>query len=371
MIERRESKTRQDKDKTLDKTKQWQEVIFTNAVTDKALSEGSTCYMSLPDQLVASNILHLEKLLTAWHDHQTAGGSEIFSINPLWLFAMSREGVQDLHVSTSDICTHDIEISVTKDMDSNTLHGTVKQRTQECTETKQTTENEIDSDQRSELHNVKHVVNGVKDKDVPEYHKAANDSRQACHITSLPQVTGPYCYSQFGHGDNKIQSTLTSEKMQNSHKITDKELCKKMGGLEGVVNKHGIIQEKLHSTCRCNDDSCECDMMTPPFASVISDMSLDEYEEFKLTEIFSNCLEKCSDRISHLTQKIEQICGKKKKLIKSSRSSISSVSNRSVSSSSASSSSGSSSSASSNVSGFDSTKYLSPPQMSCDATSSK
>jgi hypothetical protein len=65
-------------------------------------------------------------------------------------------------VSTSDICTPDIEISVTEDMDSNTLHETVKQSTQESTETKQTTENEIVSDQRSELHNVKHVVNGLK-----------------------------------------------------------------------------------------------------------------------------------------------------------------------------------------------------------------
>jgi hypothetical protein len=126
-----------------------------------------------------------------------------------------------------------------------------------------------------------------------------------------------------------------------------------MGGIESVVNKHRIIQEKLCSTCRCGDDSCECDMMTPPFTSVISDMSLDEYEEFKLTEIFSNCLEKCSERISHLTQKIEQICGKKKKLIKSSRSCISSFSNSSASSSSGRSSGGSSSSASSNVSGFD------------------
>jgi hypothetical protein len=155
--------------------------------------------------------------------------------------------------------------------------------------------------------------------DVPVYHKAANDSGQACHITSVPQVTGPYSYSEFGHGDNKIQSTLTSEKMQNSRKITDTELCKTMFGLEGVVNKHRIIQEKLHSTCMCDDDSCECDMMTPPFASIISDMSLDVCEEFKLTEVFSNCLEKCSERISHLTQKIEQFCGEKKKLIKSSR----------------------------------------------------
>jgi hypothetical protein len=61
MIERSESKTRQDKDKTLDKTEQWQEVIFTNAVTEKILSVGSTCYMSLPDQLIAFNIQHLEQ----------------------------------------------------------------------------------------------------------------------------------------------------------------------------------------------------------------------------------------------------------------------------------------------------------------------
>jgi len=366
MIERSESKTRQDKDKTLDKTKQWQEVICTNAVTDKALSEGSTSYMSLPDQLVASNIQHLEQLLTAWHDHQTAGGSEIFRINPwlagyiLRLLAMSRESVQDLHVSTSDISTPDIEISVTEGMGSNNLHETVKQNTQESTEMKQTTENKIDTDQRSELHTVKHVVNTVKDKkkgmtdDVPVYHRAANDSRQACHITSVPQVTGPYSYSEFGYGDTKIQSTLTSEKMQNSCKITDTELLKRMGGLEGVVNKHRIIQEKLHSSCRCDDDSCECDMKTPPFASVISDMSLDEYKKFKFPEIFSNYSEKCSERISHLTQKIEQIRGEKKKLIESSGSCSSSVSSRSASSSSA----------SSNISGFDSTKYLSPPEMS-------
>jgi hypothetical protein len=43
----------------------------------------------------------------------------------------------------------------------------------------------------------------------------------------------------------------------------------------------------------CDDDSCECDMMTPPFASVILDMSLYEYEEFKFTEHFQILLEKC------------------------------------------------------------------------------
>lgn len=381
MIERSESKTREDKDKTLDKTKQWQDAICTNAVTDKGLSEGSTSYMSLPDQLIASNIQHLEQLLTDWHDYQTAGGSEIFRINPwlagyiLRLLAMSRESVQDLHVSTSDICTPDIEISVTEGMDSKTLHETVKQSTQESTEMKQTTENKIDTDQRSELHTVKHVVNAVKDKrkgmtdDVLVYHNAANDSRQACPITSVPQVNGPYYYSEFGHGDTKIQSTLTPEKMQNSCKITDTELHEKMGGLEGVVKKHRIIQEQLHSSCRCDDDSCECDMKTPPFASVISDMSLDEYKKFKFPEIFSNYSEKCSERISHLTQKIQQIRGEKKKLIESSGScsssvSSSSTSSSSASSSSASSSSASSSSASSNISGFDSTKYLSPPEMS-------
>jgi hypothetical protein len=254
---------------------------------------------------------------------------------------------------------------VTEDMDSNTLHETVKQSTQESTEMKQTTENKIDSDQRYKLHTVKHVVNAVKDKkkgmtdDVLVYHKAANDSRQAWHITSVPQVTGPYSYSELGHSDTKIQSTLTPEKMQNSHKITDTELLKKMGGLEGVVNKHRIIKEKLHSSCRCDDDSSECDMKTPQFASVISDMSVDAYKKFELPESISNYSETCSERISHLTQKIEQIRGKKNKFIESSESCSSSVS-----SSSASSSSASSSSASSNVSGFDSTKYLSPPQMS-------
>ena len=366
MIERSESKTREDKDKTLDKTKHWQDVIYTTAVTDKALSEGSTSYMSLPDQFVASNIQHLERLLTAWHDYQTAGGSEIFRINPwlasyiLRLLAMSRESVQDLHVSTSDISTPDIEISVTEGMDSKTLHETIKQSTQESTEMKQAAENKIDTYQRSELHTVKHVVNAVKDKrkgmtdDVPVYHRAANDNRRACHVTSVRQVTGPYSFSEYGHGDTKIQSTLTPEKMQNSCKITDTELHKKMGGLEGVVKKHGIIQEQLHSSCRCDDDSCECDMKTPPFVSVISDMSLDEYKQFKFPEIFSNYSEKCSERISHLTQKIEQIRGEKKKLIESSGSCSSSVS----------SSSASSSSASSNISGFDSTKYLSPPEMS-------
>ena len=366
MIERRESKTREDKDKTLNKTKQWQNAIWSNAVTDKAVSDGSTSYLSLPDQLIASNIQHFEQLLTEWHDYQTAGGSEIFRINPwlaayiLRLLAMSRESVQDLRVSTSDSCTPDIEISVTEGMDSKTLHETVKQSTQESTEMKQTTENKIDTHQRSDLHAVKHVVNADKDKtkgmtdDVPVYHKPANDSRQACPITSVPQVNGPYFYSEFGHGDTKIQSTLAPEKMQNSCKITDTELRKKMGGLEGIVKKHRIIQEQQHSSCRCDDDSCECDMRTPPFASFISDMSLDEYKKFKFPEIFSNYSEKCSERISHLTQKIEQIRGEKKKLMESSGSCSSSVSSRSASSSSA----------SNNISGFDSTKYLSPPEMS-------
>ena len=352
MFERRESKTIEDKDMMLDTTKQWQDVICTNAVTDKALSEESTSYMSLPDQLVASNIQNLETLLAAWHDYKKTGSSEIFRINPwlagyiLRLLAMSRESVRDLHVSTSDISTPNIEISVTDGIDSKTLHETVKQSTQETTEMKQTMENKTYTDQRSEVHTVKKVVNAVKDKrkvmtdDVPVNHKTVNVSRQASHITSVP----PHSDNEFRHCDTKTQSTVTPEKMQNACEITDTKLLKKMSGLEPIVKKHGIIQEQMCSSCRCDDDSCECDMKTPPFASVISDMSLDEYKKFKFPEIFSNYSEKCSERISHLTEKIEQIRGEKKKLIELSGSC--------------------SSSASSSNGGFDSTKYLSPPELS-------
>jgi hypothetical protein len=381
MIERSESKTKEDKYMTSDGTRQRQDVICTSAARDKTLSEGSTSYLSLPDQLVASNIQDLEQLLAAWHDYQTTGVSEAFRTDPwlagyiLRLLAMSRESVHDLHVSTSDVSTPDIDVSATDGTDHKTLHETVKQSTQESTEMKQTTENKTYSDQRPEVRTVTRVGNAVQGKregmtgDVPVSHRAVTDSRQACHVASVPQVTGPHYYSEFRHVDTKTQSTLTPQQMRDSREITDTELCEKMVGLEGFAKKRGIIQEQLHSSCRCGDDSCERDMQTPLFDSAISDMSLDEYKRLKFPEIFSNYSEKCSERISHLTQRIEQIRGEKQKFIElsgscSSSASSSSASSSGASSSGASSSSASSNSASSNISGFDSTKYFSPPEMS-------
>ena len=361
VIERKESKTREEKDMKLDRRTNWQGMMSANAVRDKALSDGSTSYMSLPDQLDASNIQQLEKLLAAWHEYQNTGDSEICKINHwlagyiMRLLAMSREGVKDLYVSTSDISTPDTETSQTERIDSKTLHETVKQSTKEKTEMKGTTENKTYNDLRPEVCTRKQLINVVKDKtnvitdEVPVDHEAATDSRQGCHITSVLQVAGPRSYNEFRHCDTNIQSTSTPEKMQNSCEITDTELHEKMGRLEDDVKKHAIIQKQPRSSCRYDDNSRESDTNTPPFTSVISHMSLDEYKAFKFPEIFSDYSEKCSERISHLAKKIEQIRGERKKLIESSESRSSSAS---------------SSHASTSINGFDSTKYLSPPELS-------
>jgi hypothetical protein len=360
MIERRESNTREEKNMKLDRTVNSQDMISTNGVRGKALSEGSTSYMSLPDQLDASNIQHLEKLLAAWHDYKNNGGYEICKTNPwlagyiLRLLAMSRKSVKDLHMSTSDISTPDVETSVTEGTDIKTFHETIKPHKKEKAEMKETTANKTHTDVRSEVHTVKQLINTVKDKtkvvtdEVPMDHKAVSDSRQGCHVTSVPQVAGPHSYNEFRRSDTKIQSTSTPEKIQNSCGVADTELHEEMGGLEDVIKRHAVVQE-LHSSCTNDDNSCEFDVKTPPFTSVISDMSLDEYKAFKFPQIFSDYSEKCSERISHLTKKIEQIRGEKKKLIESSGSCSSSAS---------------SSNASTSINGFDSTKYLSPPELS-------
>jgi hypothetical protein len=352
MIERRETTTREDNDMQLDRTKKWQDTVNNNAVTDESLSDRSTSYMSVSDQFVASNIQRLGKVVAAWHDYKKERGSEISEINPwlagyiLRLLAMSRKSVEDLHVSTSDISTSDAEMSA----DSRRLRETVKGTAKGETEMKQSADNEMYTGLRSEVRAVKQM-NTVKDKtrittdELPVGHKPVTDSRQAHHITLIPQVAGLHSCNEFRESDVKMQSTSTPENLQNSHEITDTEVHGKISGLEDVRKKHTIFQEQLHSSCRFDDNSCEYDMTTPPFTSVISDMSLDEYKTFKFPEIFSDYSEKCSQRISHLAKKIEQIRGEKKKLIESSGSC--------------------SSSASSSVNGFDST---SPPELSLAKT---
>ncbi|KDR14093.1 uncharacterized protein LOC110834797 [Zootermopsis nevadensis] len=103
--------------KDKDRTEMWHHVTNRTVISDKDMSEDSTSYMSPPDHLVPSHIQYLGKLLAAVHECQKKGDPDIHEINPQLalyisrLLAMSRESVERLGVSTSDVSTPDVETS--------------------------------------------------------------------------------------------------------------------------------------------------------------------------------------------------------------------------------------------------------------------
>lgn len=341
MVQKGESKRHKDR------TKKW------NFPLDKDLSEASTAYISPPDQFVSfSNIQDLEKLLETVHKYQERCPDACvidswLAIYISRLLVMSRESIENLDVSTSDTSAPDVETSRAEEIDRNIHHEV----TIGSTKRKETVQKQMHKNLRSGIDAVEELTNTMKEEmrymtdDVRMpclEHETVSHTRQAVCITSVSQVAGAHSYNEFRHSGTEIQSTSTPGMLRTSHQIMSRDLRDRMSGLEGAGRKDVSIQEQLHSSCRCSDSLCEFNVKTPPFPSFISDMSLDEYKVFKFPEIFSSYSEKCSERISNLTKKIEQIRGEKQKLIECSGSS--------------------SNNASSN--GFDSTKYLRPPKSS-------
>jgi hypothetical protein len=320
--------TERSKGKDEDRIEMWHHMINRNVISDKDLSEASTSYMSPPDQLASSHIQDLGKLLATVHDYQKKRDPDIREIDPRLalyisqLLSMSRESVEYLDVSTSDMSTPDVETSAVEGIYSKRPCEVTKHIAKEQTKKSETTEKQTYTNLKAK-DAIKEITNTMKKKT-----KAMTVSHlEHESVTCTRQVVSQCCV--------QTQSTTTP------HGIMNGELPH-----EHVLRERPFLQEQLHSSCRHDENSYEFDIKTPPFPSVIADMSLDEYKTLKFPEIFSDYSEKCSERISNLAKKIEQIRGEKRKLIESSGS-------------------GSSASSSSNEGqGLDSTKYLSPPESS-------
>jgi len=329
-------------------------VFNRNVVINKNSSEGSTSYKSLPDQLATSHIQDIGKLFVTVHDCQKNRGPDTSDIDPRLahyisrLLTMSRESIENLGVSTSDISTSDVETSTSNSVRSMELcemtGNSTREQTEDCIYRGLRSIDDVDA--------MKELTDIVKGKtkpvtdEVPVQHLEdgkLTHIRQAVCIKSVQHITGPHSYSKFRHSGTQTRSTSTPKMLQISSEITNRELCDKMEGCEGVIEKRPFLQERLHGSHRCDEDLCDCDVKIPPFSSLVADMSCDECKMLKFPEIFSDYSEKCSERISSLTKKIEQIRGEKRRLMETS---------------------GSSSSSSTEGQGYDSTKYLSPPESS-------
>jgi hypothetical protein len=345
IVQKGESKRRKDR------TKKW------NFPLDKDLSEASTAYKSPPDQFVpSSDIKDLEKLLETVNKyqerrHDACGIDPWLAIYISQLLVMSRRSIENLDVSTSDTSAPDVETSRAEEIDRNIHHEV----TVGSTKRKETTQKQTHKNLKSGINDVEELTNTMKeemrcmtdDVRMPHLkHETVSHTRQAVCVTSVSQVAGAHSYNEFRHSGTEIQSTSTPGMLPTSHQIVSRDLHDKMSELEGAGREDASVQEQRPSSCRCSDILCEFNVKTPPFPSFISNMSLDEYKVFKFPEIFSNYSERCSERISNLTKKIEQIRGEKRKLIERSGSSSSS----------------SSSGSSARSSGFDSTKYLNQPE---------
>lgn len=303
--------------KNKDRTKMWHHMINRNVTSDKDLTGTSTSYMSPPDQLAPSYIQDLGKLLAAVHEHpSTREIDPRLSFYISRLLSMSRESVESLGVSASDISTPDLETSTVEGIYSKTPSETTERSTTETT-TKQTHSDVKSKDATKEMA-----------KTVKETTKAITVSHSGDESVTHTRQAASQCGTQ-------MQSTSTP------HELTDKELPH-----EHVLRKSSFLKEQLHSSYRCNENSYQSDIKTPQFPPVIADMGLDEYKKLKFPEILSDYSEKCSERISNLAKKIEQIRGEKRKLIESSGSGSSATSS------------------SSEGQGLDSTKYFSPPESS-------
>jgi hypothetical protein len=289
-----------------------------NVETD-VMSELSTSYMSLPNQSLAlSNIEGLKKLLDTVHNYQNRSPHE-YQINS-WLqvyisqlLLMSRKNVEDMDVSMSDTSTPDTEMTNIEELDRNIHHEVIIDST-----------NKKEKTQGQTSDAVKEVTNTLKEKtectedDILMLHLAyesMSHTRQAVFMKSVYQETGAQSYNEFRQSGTEIPSTSTPGILPTSHQITGRDVEDKMSRLEGSGRRDTSTHEPLNNSCQWTDNLREFNVETPPFASHISDMNLDEYKALKFPDIFSQYSEECTQRISNLSKKIDNIRGEKQKLV--------------------------------------------------------
>lgn len=306
--------------KDKDRTEMWHHVTNRTVISDKDMSEDSTSYMSPPDHLAPSHIQYLGKLLAAVHEFQKKGDPDIHEINPQLalyisrLLAMSRESVERLGVSTSDVSTPDVETSTAGGIYAKSPCAAAEHSTREQTKGKENT--------RKQMH-----ANVKAEDAIKEMTKAVTVSHSEHESVTCTRQAVSHCGTQ-------TQSTSVPLRITNGE-LPD----------EHVLRKSSFL---LHSSCTCDENSGDFDIKTPSVPSVIADMSHDEYKTVKFPEMFSDYSDKCSERITKLTRAIEQIRGVKRKLMEGSGTGTSA----------------SSSCSSNEDQRLDSTKYLSPPESS-------
>ncbi|KAJ4437644.1 hypothetical protein ANN_17789 [Periplaneta americana] len=447
------------------KRSKWSDVINKDVGEAKDSSEVSTTYLSPPDQLSLSHIRNLVSSICNYKEKTMENASRIDPTLAIYisrLLVMSRESVENLNVSTSDVSTPDTETNtnnVTDTVSHRIPSPTQEKQTVEDTKRsklytdfrsddvldtriqKQTSENSMRSKKYTELkidtflgstskqaakcktrneiftdfetgRAMDYIVQKETVKESTRNQTYSNLKSDSLILSEVEKQTSEDNIRSTIHPDLRndivMNTPLQKERFEVSTIIeinrdlktdvtdtveiltdTQREEAKVVSNrlshspkntllplqttrdslmsdsysfsefrLHGTqnqsvstpenVDRNNVIDkgDQLHSSCRCEGNLCEFNIQTPPFPSIIADMSLDEYKTFKFPEFFSEYAEKCSERISHLTKKIEEIRGEKKKLMASS------------------SSSSSASSSSSSERGFDSTKYLSPPESS-------
>lgn len=327
-----------------DRLNERKDIRIRSVSVDRDLSEVSTCYMSPPHQLLASSNIELLETVHRYQDR--CSGDPWLASYISQLLVMSRKSVESLDVSTSDTSAPDVEVSMAEQTDGDVRHEVII----DGTKSKGTAQDHTRENLRSGPNAAEELTNTVKgeteckadDVRVPRLqHETVSHTRQAVHLESVSPVIGACSCNELTHSVVEMRNSSTPGTLCTAHRIMSCDLCDKMNGLEGSEGKEASTHEQRHDSCQSRDSLCESDIETPPFPSFISDMSLDEYKVFKFPEMFADYSEKCSERISNLTKKIEQIRGEKRKLMDCS-----------------------SSSGSASGSEFDSTKYLSPPESS-------
>ncbi|KAJ9588761.1 hypothetical protein L9F63_017948, partial [Diploptera punctata] len=243
-------------DSMLEGDKNWSEVLEKTSSSKKDSSE-STKYMSPPEQLISSNIEHLASLLAFMKNNQTKKDDKECKINPLLvhyisrLLSMSRESVENLGVSSSDISTPEIESSSGESISLNVEQTTsLEDRTQDCR---------------------------VKMKDVID--SVFRNIRQKTDV--LP------CKAPCSGVPQHVPGTSTPQE-----------------------NEEELMQSAQSGT----RDNQRLEISTPPFNSRFKNMSLEEYKALKFPDIFPEYSQRCT-RISNLAKRIEEIRKEQKRLL--------------------------------------------------------
>ncbi|PSN48131.1 hypothetical protein C0J52_05794 [Blattella germanica] len=245
--------------------RKWQEVFEKSMSSGKDTTE-STSYMSPPEELISSNIKYLSSILSAIRDSQKSKDHQGKEFDPKLvhyisrLLSMSRESIENLGVSSSDISTPDVE--------SSSLASNSRMNERRTNRSVQTTflpdESSIGS-----VNNLDSLVHAV---------------RQKTNIMSQKRT----CTAPCSKSTRRIPGTSTPEENEADQQT-----------VQNGSNNEGFSYE----------------VETPPFSSRIADMSLDEYKAQKFPELFTDYSERCTRRISSLSKKIEEIRDEQRRLM--------------------------------------------------------